>query len=93
MHLPIDEREKWLLSCRFAGEKNNDMVVRQSIQSLSVLLVNSVCLMLITLFPAVGSLLEKVNFFTAVIQHMLRSPLQQPKAFPKPFQVKLLFST
>lgn len=41
IQLPIDEREKSLLSHRFAGEKKNDMVVRQSTQSLGVL-VNSV---------------------------------------------------
>lgn len=43
MYLSIYEKEKGLLSCRFAGgKKKNDVVVRQSTRSLGVLLVNSV---------------------------------------------------
>jgi len=41
MYLSIYERGKGLLSRRFAEGKKSDVVVRQSTQSLCVLLVNS----------------------------------------------------
>lgn len=84
MHLPIDDREKWLLSRRFAGEKKNDVVVRQSTQSLSVLAVNYVCLMLITLFPAVGS--QKLTSLQLLYSSCLDLPYSNPRLSPSLFK-------